>query len=152
MREGEVVIIFGGRIFTTEDVRAGRAKPDSLAGVGEGIYMGQLPGDPDSPDQFLNHSCDPNLWMLNEVEVAARRRIGRGEELTADYAMWEIDPNWQLLAACRCGSALCRGRITGQDWQLISLQSEYEGHFIPCLNERIAHLRTQHRRSAWNPL
>ena len=40
---------------------------------------------------YTNHSCDPNVWMQDEVTLAARRDIAIGEELTIDYAMIEGD-------------------------------------------------------------
>lgn len=43
------------------------------------------------PTWFINHSCDPNVWMLDEVTLAARRKVQQGDELTGDYAMWEAD-------------------------------------------------------------
>jgi hypothetical protein len=38
-------------------------------------------------EHFLNHSCDPNVWMEDEVTLAARRDLGVGEELTAVCAL-----------------------------------------------------------------
>lgn len=36
----------------------------------------------------LNHACDSNLWMADEVTLIARRHIVSGEELTVDYALF----------------------------------------------------------------
>ncbi len=40
---------------------------------------------------------------------------------------------------CRCGSPICRGIITGNDWQLQEVQERYQGHFSPFLNEGMRH-------------
>jgi hypothetical protein len=32
--------------------------------------------------------------MTDEVTLVARREIAADEELTADYALWEMDPGW----------------------------------------------------------
>jgi hypothetical protein len=37
---------------------------------------------------------------------------------------------------CRCGSRLCRGMVTGRDWQRADLQERYRGHWVPALLER----------------
>ncbi len=85
----------------------------------------------------MNHSCDSNLWMRDEVTVVARRAIAAEEELTIDYALQSGLPVDVLGESCRCGSPVCRGVITGNDWQLKELQERYRGHFSPFLNERI---------------
>lgn len=95
-----------------------------------------LLGVVDAEDR-LNHSCDPNLWMEDEVTLSARRDIGPGEELTGDYALWEFDPDHICPFECRCGSAHCRGKITGRDWELPELQSRYAGHWHPSIQARI---------------
>jgi SET domain-containing protein len=136
VQAGEILIIWGGVIFTEAEIKAGKARPHSIAGIGEGLYLADPADAPDSPDYFLNHSCDPNLWMVDEITLAARRDISAGEELTADYAMWENDPDW-VLQPCTCGSALCRGTITGKDWMSEELQAKYAGHFMPFINQRI---------------
>ena len=76
--------------------------------------------------------------MLDAVTLAARRPIAAGEEITADYALWLFEQDW-CLDPCRCGSPLCRGRVTSRDWQLPELQTRYAGHFTPFLNRLIQH-------------
>ena len=93
------------------------------------------------PTWFMNHSCDPNVWMLDEVTLAARRKIQQGEGLTGDYAMWEVDEEEVKPWVCRCGSANCRKTITGRDWRRRDLQEEYGNHFSPFINRRIAAMR-----------
>jgi SET domain-containing protein len=84
----------------------------------------------------FNHSCDPNLWLEDEITVVARRDIEGGEELTLDYALATGTAAWRL-EPCNCGSVLCRGTVTGEDWRLPDLQRRYAGHFSPFLNARI---------------
>lgn len=146
--EGEVVIIFGGTgVFTGEDVEAGRAKKSSLLGIGENLWLGDSPEDTQGPDYSLNHSCDPNLWLKDEVTLVARRNIMAGEEVTMDYATHEADPDWKIRASCHCGSSSCRGVVTGRDWMKEDLQERYWGHFSPFLNRRISRLRSQQHSS-----
>jgi hypothetical protein len=44
---------------------------------------------------------------------------------------------------CGCGTALCRGQVTGNDWQLPELQARYEGFFSPYLQRRIDRLKQE---------
>jgi hypothetical protein len=137
---GELVMVWGGRIFSREDVLSGKAKRNSISGLCAGLYLGQAIGNPDNPDEFLNHSCDPNLWMRDEVTLIARRSIAPGAEITADYALWEFDDDW-MLKPCACGSPLCRRVITGGDWRSKEIQRRYKGHFLPWINQQILALK-----------
>jgi hypothetical protein len=38
---------------------------------------------------------------------------------------------------CQCGTALCRGVITGHDWRQPDLQRKYRGYFSWYLQRRI---------------
>lgn len=65
----------------------------------------------------VNHSCDPNCGVrpsgnVDGFEFVARRPIATGEEITFDYAMrnYVIE---HFPAACLCGTAECRGLISG---------------------------------------
>jgi SET domain-containing protein len=140
IEKGETVIICGGTIFTNEDMKTGRAREQSALCVGENMYLGNLSADPVTADEFLNHSCDPNLWIEGEAVFVARRDIDAGEELTGDYGTWDADPAWKLGYECNCGSSLCRRLVTGNDWQLPELQERYGSHFTLFLNERIRKL------------
>lgn len=63
-------------------------------------------------DDFINHSCEPNLRFSAAGDaLEAARDIRAGEELFFDYATSLYDGGWRV--ACRCGSAHCRGFITG---------------------------------------
>lgn len=133
---GEALLRWGGVVYTLADLRAGKANPETIAVLDRDLYLAD-PADAVLEDEyFLNHSCDPNSWMLDAVTLAARRPIAAGEEITADYALWLYEQDWSL-DPCRCGSPLCRGRVTSQDWQRPELQSRYAGHFTPFLNRRI---------------
>jgi uncharacterized protein len=74
----------------------------------------------------INHSCQPNIGMDGQVSYIAMCNIKKGEELCLDYAM-AIDGDYEM--KCACGSANCRGRITGKDWQIEALQKRYDQHF-----------------------
>lgn len=57
-----------------------------------------------------NHCCNPNT-VYEGLNVVALRKIHRGEELTLDYASF-LNEHMEPFQ-CRCGSAGCRGFITG---------------------------------------
>ncbi|HEY0603637.1 MAG TPA: SET domain-containing protein-lysine N-methyltransferase [Herpetosiphonaceae bacterium] len=137
IRAGETVIIWGGIAYTEAELRAGKVpRGISYMFIDDGLI---LTGPDKAMDYYVNHSCDPNIWMADQVTVVARRDIQPGEELRGDYALWESEPE-STLAPCACGTALCRGTVTGDDWQRPELQERYKGHFLPFLNRRIARM------------
>jgi len=136
--EGEVVIRFGGTVVRAEEATPDCFRPRSLIGIADGYYLGTPVTSLVTPDEYLNHSCDPNVWMLDEVTVVARRPIA-AEELTCDWSMW-FDDDAVMTESCRCGSPLCRRRVTAKDWMLKELQQHYGDHFCPFINQKIQQL------------
>jgi hypothetical protein len=62
--------------------------------------------------RYLNHSCDPNVFIdLREGAVVTLREIAQGEELTFFYPSTE----WNMEAPfpCECGAAECLQEIRG---------------------------------------
>ena len=45
---------------------------------------------------FANHSCDPNLSRSGTYELATRRAVAAGDELTVDYATLSDDPEFTM--------------------------------------------------------
>ena len=131
-----VVASLRGRVLTDAEFDALTFEKYSALAIGENQH---LLLNADDPVTFGNHSCDPNLWMGDATTVIARRDIQPDEELTIDYALHTVSAAWSM--PCRCGSPLCRQRVTGNDWRLPPLQVRYEGHFSPFINARVARLK-----------
>ena len=149
IKQGEVVNIWGGAVLLTEDDIAGnqakkwQAKGYVWATIGEGLYLARLlREDEEDLTNFINHSCDPNVWMQDEVTLVARQDIAVGQELTIDYALFEGTEDWVSPWKCHCGSELCRGSHTGTAWRRKELQIRYRNHFSPFICERIRRLQT----------
>ncbi len=124
IQTGETLVKWGGVVFTRAEILAGKANPETIAVLNQDLYLAD-PIDALLTDEYtLNHSCDPNTWMLDAITLIARRPIAPSEEVTADYALWLFEQDWKL-NPCRCGSPLCRGQVTSQDWQRPELQARY---------------------------
>ena len=76
---------------------------------------------------FINHSCDPNVWMADAVTLVTRSSVQTGEELTVDYALFEAVEDFTAEWECACGSDVCRKQVTGRDWRRVDLQERYNG-------------------------
>jgi SET domain-containing protein len=129
---GEVVMVWGGTLYTRDQLEAGEVPPCSFSFIDDDVLMA---APEDGMDYFVNHSCNPNIWMQDDVTVVARLDIARGEEIAGDYAVWEAGDSY-VLEPCNCGAETCRGRMTGRDWQRPELQQRYAGHFLPYIERR----------------
>lgn len=132
---GEVVVIWGGCYADAEGAEQARQRGKLVMHLDVDLYSVETRGE--DPSYFMNHSCDPNVWMKDATALVSRRAISPGEELTADYALWEGE-DFVSAWECHCGSVLCRHKITGQDWKIQGLQEKYKGHFSPLINKFIA--------------
>lgn len=136
IKKGEKVIIWGGIYVTKTKAMMEEQNGKLIMQWDTDLYSVEDRGDDDS--YFINHSCDPNVWMDDAFTLVASRDIEVGEEITADYALWEAKEQYVSLWECQCGSTSCRKRITGKDWKLPNLQQKYRNHFSPLINKRIA--------------
>ncbi len=70
----------------------------------------------------LNHSCDPNCYITDALDVVTLRRVVRGEELTILYNGLTMEEYWRdrernyfwderWSFQCQCGSDRCLGMI-----------------------------------------
>lgn len=102
------------------------------------VYVGPYENDniEGQIDYFINHSCSPNGWLINDSDVAARRDIKAGEEVTIDYATFIIHEfESSRIDKCLCGSPDCRGTLKNTDWW--KLRNVYKGHFIGWIQQKI---------------
>ncbi|MCA2002910.1 MAG: SET domain-containing protein [Chloroflexi bacterium] len=134
----ELVSLWGGRIIGAEDLDPSMPRfTQRILQLDEGLYL--LTSEEPEPNDYFNHSCEPNLGFFGQIGLTAMRDIQAGEELTFDYAMSDGSPYDEF--ECHCGLPHCRRRITGGDWQLPELWEKYDGYFSPYLARRIAALR-----------
>ena len=87
-----------------------------------------------TPDNYINHSCDPNLRYEIKGNVVAARHIGKGEQVFIDYGCFIV--NFDEPFQCACGAHNCRGRIRRQDWK--KLAATYGMNMPRFLHSRIA--------------
>lgn len=139
VQAGEIVAIIGGTVMTEDEFQTFIATTPrfNASQIGEHLHLVDLIQTPETVAGSINHSCDSNLWLQDEVTIVARRAIAPEEELTLAYVLFTVSPRWQLDQSCQCGTSACRHTITGNDWQLPEVQHRYQGHFAPFINERI---------------
>ncbi|HRE47808.1 MAG TPA: SET domain-containing protein-lysine N-methyltransferase [Aggregatilineales bacterium] len=131
---GELILTWGGVIVTTAQLQhiPEFARHRSIQ-VEENLHL--CSGLIDDVADCVNHSCSPNAGLRGQISLVALRDIAPEEEICFDYGTSDGDPNFYM--PCFCGSANCRGKVTGEDWRLPELQAAYKGHFMPYLQRRM---------------
>ena len=138
---GEVVMVWGGVVYTQTQLQTAKLEGGwSYSIVDETHEPIYLFAPADGIDYFINHSCEPNIWLMDAVTLVARSDIVAGQEMCGDYGLWECEAGWSLL--CECGAEVCRGTITGEDYLQPELQERYSGHFMPFLTRRFERIRS----------
>lgn len=112
------------------------------------VDFGEIVGPMDirfvtTPDNFINHSCDPNLRYDIAGNIVAARRIAKSEEVFIDYGCFVV--NFDEAFACSCGAHNCRGRISRQDWKTLAVT--YGMNMPRFLHARIARELKRHREA-----
>lgn len=125
---------YGQGLAATANVPAGQAVAQFDGPI---VGFGELPGEevryalwieegdrwliPRTSARYLNHSCQPNCQVDENLEVVTLRAVSAGEELTISYntvdpaacagnpGEYFWDDRWTF--HCRCGAATCQGLI-----------------------------------------
>lgn len=134
---GTLVHMAGGHVMTVEQcLRLPEALQHFPTHISDDLLIGRMTLDePEEPGEFVNHSCDPNCGMQDQLAIVTRRPIAPGEAITIDYAMCMTSSVLDM--QCDCGAPMCRGRITGDDWRLPELQRRYRGYFVAYIRRKI---------------
>ena len=131
---GELIAVWSGRIVSADELdELSEQIRRHTVQVEEGLYLASY--GPDEGPDFINHSCEPNAGLDGQIAIVALTRVQPGEEVTIDYAMCDGSSYDEF--DCACGSPICRGRVTGDDWRNPVLWERYAGHFSPYLERRI---------------
>ncbi|MCE1253535.1 MAG: SET domain-containing protein [Anaerolineae bacterium] len=137
-KKDEVIIAWGGLIVNSEKLLSlSEYKRIHSLQIEEDLF--EVPFTDDDPADMVNHSCDPNAGISGQIVLVAYRDIQPGEEICFDYAMSDSNPYDEF--NCQCGSALCRGKVRGDDWKRPELQERYHGYFSTYLQRRIDRLQ-----------
>lgn len=106
IKKGEVITKWKIEKMLTE--KEAKTLPEStkryLSYIGEGRWIILQ-----SPERYINHSCNPNIFVKNQQEIA-KRDIKQSEEITSDYSLEGV-VNWKF--KCSCGARNCRKVIYG---------------------------------------
>ena len=141
MRKGEHILrkdLTKLRKYTLEELNT-NPDGDHSDYVGHGKYVIDY-----SLGAYINHSCDPNCYQKSKSiafrDIYALSNIEKGEEVTLDYTSTAVDQFagkgfWVI--ECKCGSKNCRGKVTGDLFQLPrELQRIYYAYLPPYIKRK----------------
>ena len=138
--KGEKIMEFGGELISKNEAFSGNYRSRSIWPVDTDLYLALPKSDAEeSLDENINHSCDANTWLIDEVTIVAKRDIGSGEEITLDQGMWNFNDKAYTdnEEPCSCGAKDCRKVLTENDWKIPSVQEKYKDHFHPLIQKMI---------------
>ena len=130
---------FGGQLVSHEQAFSGNYRSRSIWMVGPDLFLALPKSDTgQSLDEHLNHSCNANTWLEDEVTLVAKRDIEAGEEITLDQGTWNFEDAAYTdnQEPCFCGASDCRHVLTENDWKIPEVQERYKGHFHPMIQKR----------------
>src|SRR3989304_2506173 len=126
--KGTIIYRWAGTFLDKKEVLKLDKDKYIIIQVEQDLWSVEPRASPEDDTYFINHSCNPNVWMDNGVTFSAKRNIRKGEELTVDYAMF-VSEDYVSKWECKCRSKNCRKTITGKDYLLKDLQKRYKNHF-----------------------
>ncbi len=142
---GERLAVYGGQALTYGALLLLPADAHCMSlQVDDDLFLVSF--DPIDPADYVNHSCEANAGMSGPRALVALRDIGVDEEICYDYAMSDSSPINAF--TCVCGSPLCRGEVSMDDWRLPELWQRYGEAFSPYLLRRIRRLRDEGHHEA----
>ena len=100
IKKGETVLSWHPKILTREQAEALPASEKHYL-YPEGDTMLYM----QPPERYVNHSCEPNTYVVGKSDIASRD-IQPGEEITSNYMDLETED-----FVCNCGAANCKSRV-----------------------------------------
>ncbi len=136
---GTLLVVYGGVVLTLQEFEALSLEMQNYPyQVEEELFLGPASLADIGVGERLNHSCAPNAGFQGAIHIVALRDIRAGEQVTIDYATCVSAEHEAFRMACVCGSADCRGVVTGEDWKLPSVQKRLLPYFQPYLQRKVA--------------
>jgi hypothetical protein len=122
-RAGERILQFRGRLYSRREY-LGKVNPEKChyMQIGENAFLGPTT----SPDNFVNHCCEPNAGLKIEngkAFLVAIATIQTGNEITFDYSTSMAEDHWEM--DCACGVPTCRSRVRDFKYLSRALQQKY---------------------------
>lgn len=115
INKGENIFNFTGKLINFKQTLEATDNFGDPLQIGKDLYISL-----EEPMRFINHSCNPNTGIINDITLIALRDIQKGEELYFDYSTSMDEDHWVM--QCMCGEANCRKII--KDFKYLPLPAK----------------------------
>lgn len=115
IKKGEIIFKFIGKLITFKQTIEAADEFGYPLQIGDNLYINL-----EEPMRFINHSCNPNTGIINDINLIALRDMKKGEEIYFDYSTSMDEDYWVM--QCMCGEANCRKTI--KDFKYLPLQAK----------------------------
>lgn len=96
-KKGEIILRWNPKLILKDEIeKLTKKERNYVYFSGSRYYLMQ------SPERFVNYSCNPNTFVKDFCDVAVRD-IAKGEEITTAH-----EENFENSFECTCGSEKCR--------------------------------------------
>lgn len=143
LKKNETLFVMSGYILTSkDDNKIGKKAAEYEIDISPDFSFGILEESQKDllPHFYLNHSCNPNAGLKDQIFIVSMRRIKKNEEIVYDYATVSHRNRKNknhFRMKCSCNSKDCRGIVTENDWRLPKLQKKYNGYFQLFIQDKI---------------
>ena len=121
-----ILSLKGDHVFHDYTLKFAKEGPNWI-GIGPNEWLIPLKG---SPVLLVNHSCKPNVFINQYLELVAAKPLEPNTELLLDYSSTELDPYWTM--ACACKNDNCRKLIKNFESLPSLLKVKYSYFIHPC--------------------
>ncbi|MFZ5628177.1 MAG: SET domain-containing protein [Spirochaetota bacterium] len=122
-KPGSRILQFRGRVYSRAEYLS-KVNPVKChyMQIGDNAFLGPTT----TPDNFVNHCCEPNAGLVIEngkAWLVAISTIRPEDEITFDYSTSMAEDHWEM--DCACGAATCRSRVRDFKHLKPALQQKY---------------------------
>lgn len=118
IKKGENIFKFTGKLITFKQTLEVTDNFGDPLQIGKNLYINL-----EEPMRFINHSCNPNAGIINDITLIALRDIQKGEEIYFDYSTSMDEDHWVM--QCMCGEANCRKTIKDFKYLPVQVKQKY---------------------------
>lgn len=113
LEKGDKIFNFTGKLINFKQTLDRADDFGDPLQVGKDLYINL-----EEPMRFINHSCNPNTGIKDDITLIALKDIQKGEEIYFDYSTSMDEDHW--IMQCKCGEANCRKVI--KDFKYLPFQ------------------------------
>lgn len=118
IKKGEEIFKFTGKTISFKQTLEREDNFGDPLQIDKDLYLNL-----EEPVRFINHSCNPNTGIKDNVILIAFDYIQKGEEIYFDYSTTMDEDHWVM--QCKCGNTNCRNTIRDFKYLPAQIKQKY---------------------------